>query len=89
MGALIPIISVICVFSTPVIIVYLATHGPKARARAEIMRAEGLAKIEEKRNLLGAVQNEELSMTVDAQEKRIGLLEDEVAFLRKLAEKPR
>jgi uncharacterized coiled-coil protein SlyX len=65
----------------------LAMNGPKAKAKAEIMKAEAMARLDEKRNLLTDARIEETSMTVSEQDKRLERLEEEVSFLRKLMEK--
>jgi hypothetical protein len=74
-------------FITAIMIVGMALTGPKAKARAEIMKAESLAKLEGQRNLISAVNNEELVISVTEQKKRIDELEEEVAFLKKVIEK--
>jgi hypothetical protein len=83
---LIPIIAISFPFLTAIVIVMLAMNGPKAKAKAEIMKAEAMARLDEKRNLLTDARIEETSMTVSEQDKRIEKLEEEVAFLRKLME---
>jgi hypothetical protein len=78
------IIAVIGTFTLPLAIVWTVARGPKAKAKAEIMKAEALGRIEDKRGLISTVKNEELSMTVNDQETRIERLEEEVRFLRSL-----
>ena len=78
------IISVMCVFLSPVAIVAFVMNSPKQKAKAEIMRRQALAQFDEKRGLLTAVKNEELELAVNDQQKRLDQLEDEVRFLRKL-----
>jgi hypothetical protein len=78
------IIAVIGTFTLPLAIVWMVVRGPKAVAKAEIMRAEAQGRIEDKRGLISSVKTEELSMTVSDQESRIDRLEEEVRFLRNL-----
>lgn len=80
------IIAIIAPFLTAITIVGLVTNGPKARAKAEIMKRQALAQIEDKRGLINAVANEELGLAVSDQQKRLEGLEEEVRFLRKLLE---
>jgi hypothetical protein len=73
-------------FATAFMIVRTIVNSPKNKAKAEIMKQQQLAGVQDQKNLLSAVRAEELDMTMQAQEKRIALLEEELAFLRKLAE---
>ncbi len=78
--------AIFCVFSLPLAIVWTVVRGPKARAQAEIMKAESLARLEDKRGLISAVKTEELSMVVSEQQARIETLEEELGFMKKLLE---
>ncbi len=80
------IIAIIMVFATPIAIVGLVFHGPKAKAKAEIMKAEALGRIEDKKGLLSAVDAEETRLLVQDQQKRIEALEEEIGFMRRLLE---
>jgi hypothetical protein len=84
MGELIPIFGILFTFGTPVAIMAIIFNSPKAKVKAEIMRKQALAQLEDKRGLISAVKNEELELTVNDQQKRLDQLEDEVRFLRKL-----
>jgi hypothetical protein len=78
------IIAILAPFLTAVTIVGFVINSPKAKVKAEIMRKEALAQLEDKRGLISAVKNEELELTMNDQQKRLDQLEDEVRFLRKL-----
>ena len=86
MGDLIPLMGICVPFLTAIAIVGLIVRGPKARAKAEIMKAEALAKLEDKKRLLTAVDTEELSMGMAEQAKRIEELETELSFLKRVLE---
>jgi hypothetical protein len=79
-------IAVIMAFATPIAIVGLVVTGPKARAKADIMKAAALAKMDEKKNLLAAVGMEETNILVQDQQKRIEALEEDIRFMRRLLE---
>jgi hypothetical protein len=84
---IIPLAGMAFAFITSVSILSIVIRGPKAKAKAEIMKAEAMARLEGQRNLITAVNNEELGISVNEQRKRIDELEEEVAFLRKVIEK--
>jgi hypothetical protein len=73
-------------FLTVFMVVRTIVNSPKAKAKAEILKQQQLAGVQDQKNLLSAVRAEEIDMTMQAQEKRIEALEEEVGFLRKLAE---
>lgn len=64
--------------------VALVTRSPKAKAKAEIMRAQALAALEDKGGLMATVRSEELQLQNEEQSRRIQTLEEEVRFLRRL-----
>ncbi len=80
------IIAVIMTFATSIAIVGLIFNGPKARAKAEIMKAEALSRMDDKKSLLSAVDVEETRLLVQDQQKRIEALEEEIGFMRRLIE---
>jgi hypothetical protein len=80
------LIAVIMTFATPIIIVGLVVTGPKARAKAEIMKAAALAKIDDMKALYSAVDAEETNILIQDQQKRIEALEEDVRFMHKLLE---
>jgi hypothetical protein len=80
-------LAVLGTFTLPFAIVWTIVRGPKAKAKAEIMKAEALTRLEDKRGLISAVKTEELAMTVNDQETRIASLEEEVRFLKSLLDK--
>jgi hypothetical protein len=84
---IIPLAGMAFAFITSVTILSIVIRGPKAKAKAEIMKAEALARLEGQRTLISAVNNEELVISANEQKKRIDELEEEVAFLRKVIEK--
>jgi hypothetical protein len=86
MGDLIPLMGVCMPFLTAIAIVGLVVRGPKAKAKAEIMKAEALARLEDKKRLLTAVDTEELSLSMAEQAKRIEELETEISFLKRMLE---
>jgi hypothetical protein len=73
-------------FLSVVTIVKTIVNSPKARARAELIKQQQLAVTQDEKNLLSAVRAEEIDMNMQAQEKRIASLEDEVSFLRRVLE---
>jgi hypothetical protein len=79
-------IAVIMAFATPIAIVGMIVTGPKARAKADIMKAAALAKMDDKKNLLAAVDMEETNILIQDQQKRIEALEEDIRFMRKLLE---
>jgi hypothetical protein len=80
------LVAVIATFATPVAIVWIIARGPKAKAKAEIMKASALAKMDEKKGLYAAVDAEETNMLVQEQQKRIEGLEEEMRFMHRLLE---
>lgn len=84
MEFLIPLTAIVAPFLTALAIVWMALCGPRARAKAEIMKARALAELgmagsEEDRAL-----NRALMLSQTEQERRIGKMEEELQFLRKL-----
>jgi hypothetical protein len=80
------ILAIIGTFATPIAIVWLVARGPKARAKAEIMKAEAMARLDEKRGYFSAVNAEETNMLLQDQQKRLEAMEEEFRFMRRLLE---
>jgi len=71
-------------FGSVVTVVGMVVRSPNAKAKAEIMRAQALAAIEDKGALMASIRNEELMIQVEEQRKRIEYLEQELSFVRRL-----
>ncbi len=71
-------------FGTVIGGIFVVTRSPKAKAKAEIMRAQALAALEDKGALMASVRGEELQLQNEEQARRIQALEEEVRFLRRL-----